>query len=1286
MDKQVNSHPFSKLIESDFFNKVVKKVHDNYANDAINYILKIPFSKEYIDWVNFHLITELFRRLNSENCTYKERVEIFKVLKIYMTDGDGRTIDIYNEEPGPDGAIQVGGTRKNLKRKKQKTKSNKKKFKKTKNKKVNKKNKSKRKTKGGGPFDVFNAKSITKDGSMGWNLNLLSFAPQKDVVKLFTQEIYRTDDSLTKDLDPTKPGDKEMIDFLEDFEHKFEPDDFKKNTEILLNRVSKNNQVILANLKSNNPGHYAILKELMVSYFKGKHMGGQQQLRELSINLMRTEYYKKKMRDPSSFNTKDYISDLAKSIAKATVTRPDELPNNTIFYKIKTGKHIDNNIKEIKNILLKIIQNIPKEEVEREEEKLKISVRNMDKFIENILSIIHENDMKNFFIMINDLLKNDYYYTSMIVYYDNPGKYKEINDAFNDYDNLQIKKYSIEDTINDIKKKYKEEFIKIRDDFSEKTTINNIELEFINGFHYKESSYEEQIYFIDKEINLFRTKLELFNVMFEKDDLAKIIQELSVEEATNTKVNNDDVMTIENASDDDDTTTISSSSDNDNNNNINNYKDTIVGDESEEAYITKQINNLSSIFDNYSDIKNKNDRYDYIRKEIIKGKWIEKFNEIQKKTNEKINNLEDKKSQARHTYVEEQLEYLNKLLTTEMNAENEIAKKIAEKKLIQENIKKFEKNLPKKYELNNFCMLLDKFDEFKKLINENKCKIIGKKGKDIYIYEYLHLEHTKKGKKLKINYDDIDINKIIINNDEVMQKYEFDIDDIDDNDDDNDDNNDNNDNDNGNDNNDEKKKKEEDLDNISIFIQKEQNKFKEQFSEEKINEKMDELKKAVDIEIAEFVEQKLDEANKGKNNLKNIEDKFTDEFKNNKEMVDDFKKHTWNQRWIFTLFGTSSAYLALFFGLANCSIDIFFQQLLLVFLSFFYLLPRFWNVVESQKKNKYFYYPLLCVCFFLWVNIIQRALALLNIFGTHYGDLYYDNLQVNQWDQNDENMKLYTRDWWQIFNIDIDEYNIQFTCEGGPECIDNRRDYMGYEIPKNCVYEYGEEEKKACDAWNEKQKENIDSNDCKDNSSYYCSIKRELTKIWRYYTIRKPYKKETDFIYFLSYITKPARWFNKIISIIPIKAISGAALFTASYNAFNEKYEIDTKIENNITFMRKNLRTELDTQVFKLNNFVSEVKGDIDGGLPPGINMMYDVKGKEFQAWKDLHIERENISGQVLGRQTAANANLLANMKFKQAIDMNLSEVENNNEKEKQGVKKRVKQVENKDGIQNLIA
>ena len=43
-------------------------------------------------------------------------------------------------------------------------------------------------------------------------------------------------------------------------------------------------------------------------------------------------------------------------------------------------------------------------------------------------------------------------------------------------------------------------------------------------------------------------------------------------------------------------------------------------------------------------------------------------------------------------------------------------------------------------------------------------------------------------------------------------------------------------------------------------------------------------------------------------------------------------------------------------------------------------------------------------------------------------------------------------------------------------------------------------------------------------------------------------------------------------------------------------------------------------------------------------------------------------------------------MKFKQAIDMNLSEVENNNEKEKQGVKKRVKQVENKDGIQNLIA
>ena len=124
------------------FKEIINLLDNRFGRDIMKCIVKLPFSKKYIDLINIHLIGELFRRFNHNNCTLKDRIEILKILKIYMTDSDtitGRTIDIYNEEPGPDGAIQVGGTRKNLKRKKQKTKSNKKSLKKQKIKKLIKK-------------------------------------------------------------------------------------------------------------------------------------------------------------------------------------------------------------------------------------------------------------------------------------------------------------------------------------------------------------------------------------------------------------------------------------------------------------------------------------------------------------------------------------------------------------------------------------------------------------------------------------------------------------------------------------------------------------------------------------------------------------------------------------------------------------------------------------------------------------------------------------------------------------------------------------------------------------------------------------------------------------------------------------------------------------------------------------------------------------------------------------------------------------------------------------------
>ena len=331
-------------------------------------------------------------------------------------------------------------------------------------------------------------------------------------------------------------GDKKTIEFIENFEHNFNPDDFKNNTEILLKTIKKNNRVILTNLNQSNPEHFEILKKLMVSHFRQNYTAGEQQLRQLAINELITKVFKDKAQSESKFNTRDFISDIAKSFLDGSYKDTDELPNNTIFYTLKTGARIDFFQNKIKNILLKIIQYLKEKEItqqEKEKEKeitqeqeekdnnldnlekrltklrnkdddnteavIEESVRNMDTFKFKIMEIYYEKNIIQFFKLITELLKDDYF-LSILIYYDNTEKYNSINDAFNNLtkeieqrqqrdieNNLRIKQEEeillraitkknidkLESEKKQIIKKYDEESQQIIEEFFKKNKINN---------------------------------------------------------------------------------------------------------------------------------------------------------------------------------------------------------------------------------------------------------------------------------------------------------------------------------------------------------------------------------------------------------------------------------------------------------------------------------------------------------------------------------------------------------------------------------------------------------------------------------------------------------------------------------------------------------------------------------------------------------------------------------------------------------------------------------------------
>ena len=88
MDKQINSHPLDKLVKNDFFKEIINLLDNRFGRDIMKCIVKLPFSKKYIDLINIHLIGELFRRFNHNNFNLKDKIEILKILKIYMTAGD----------------------------------------------------------------------------------------------------------------------------------------------------------------------------------------------------------------------------------------------------------------------------------------------------------------------------------------------------------------------------------------------------------------------------------------------------------------------------------------------------------------------------------------------------------------------------------------------------------------------------------------------------------------------------------------------------------------------------------------------------------------------------------------------------------------------------------------------------------------------------------------------------------------------------------------------------------------------------------------------------------------------------------------------------------------------------------------------------------------------------------------------------------------------------------------------------------------------------------------------
>merc|ERR1711871_1305131 len=364
--------------------------------------------------------------------------------------------------------------------------------------------------------------------------------------------------------------------------------------------------------------------------------------------------------------------------------------------------------------------------------------------------------------------------------------------------------------------------------------------------------------------------------------------------------------------------------------------------------------------------------------------------------------------------------------------------------------------------------------------------------------------------------------------------------------------------------------KKEKLDNVSKTIQTEQNKIKKDFTDEKINEIVEKMKDMLDKDIEVFVEQQLIQAEQGTLVMKEIQDDLIRKFSRDPKIEDHFNKHTNNQRWTIITGILAFLYIISLFGVVNASWDMFLHNLLLIFVSSFYIIPYTYDFSKMQQKNPYIYCTLMIFVFYLFINIAQRAFAVFDIFKEHQTDLWNDNLQ-------DED--LYLRQWWQVWGLDLSEYKTELTCEELDEyktceLVEKPGQMYGTVTEEVCTpgYKYGEREAKLCKKRDEelaaKAEKDICTSQPNSTACYMSWISKFLyEKVFGRSDIL--YLKPKDFAWYSTYITTPSQAVNFVLSRIPLRLISGFALFSAGKIKHNNKD--DNKDDNKKQIKHNNI-------------------------------------------------------------------------------------------------------------------
>merc|ERR1711871_111259 len=445
--------------------------------------------------------------------------------------------------------------------------------------------------------------------------------------------------------------------------------------------------------------------------------------------------------------------------------------------------------------------------------------------------------------------------------------------------------------------------------------------------------------------------------------------------------------------------------------------------------------------------------------------------------------------------------------------------------------------------------------------------------------------------------------------------------------------------------------KKEKLDNVSKTIQTEQNKIKKDFTDEKINEIVEKMKDMLDKDIEVFVEQQLIQAEQGTLVMKEIQDDLIRKFSRDPKIEDHFNKHTNNQRWTIITGILAFLYIISLFGVVNASWDMFLHNLLLIFVSSFYIIPYTYDFSKMQQKNPYIYCTLMIFVFYLFINIAQRAFAVFDIFKEHQTDLWNDNLQ-------DED--LYLRQWWQVWGLDLSEYKTELTCEELDEyktceLVEKPGQMYGTVTEEVCTpgYKYGEREAKLCKKRDEelaaKAEKDICTSQPNSTACYMSWISKFLyEKVFGRSDIL--YLKPKDFAWYSTYITTPSQAVNFVLSRIPLRLISGFALFSAGKMALKDKDDIEKDIKEDINGLQNFLNEKLEKQKFNMEEFIKHVLEHFEGDLPPNFRKKFDSDGGEREAWKEITTIMDDIVKMNLETTKVATDAVVANIQIENQI------------------------------------